>query len=107
MNDPCNLAAGRQAGFAAAPCKPSYPHALTTIASDWNDVGAAVEYIRALRRVDRVSLVAWSLGGPRSAGWAAQNPQKVNRLVLLAPGYNGTSRAEPPTLPSDGVAFPR
>jgi pimeloyl-ACP methyl ester carboxylesterase len=76
MNDPCNLAPDRQAGFVAAPCAPSYPHALTTIASDWNDVGSAVDYIRTLRRVDRVSLVAWSLDGPRSAGWAAQNPQK-------------------------------
>lgn len=105
MNDPCNLAPDRQAGFAAAPCTPSYPHALTTIGSDWNDVSAAVDYIRALRRVDRVSLVAWSLGGPRSAGWAAQNPQKVNRLVLLAPAYNQKSPSEPPKLPADGVTF--
>src|SRR6266699_881533 len=35
MNDPCNLAKDRQPGFVAAPCAPSYPHALTTIASDW------------------------------------------------------------------------
>ena len=26
---------------------------LTTIASDWDDIGAAVDYVRALRRVDR------------------------------------------------------
>ena len=25
---------------------------MTTIASDWDDIGAAVDYIRALRRVD-------------------------------------------------------
>jgi pimeloyl-ACP methyl ester carboxylesterase len=105
MNDPCNLAPDRQAGFAPAPCKPSYPHALTTIASDWNDITAAVDYIRSLRRVERVSLVAWSLGGPRAGGWTAQNPQKVNRLVLLAPGYNRQTRAEPPKLPADGVTF--
>src|SRR5438045_315066 len=41
MNDPCNLAAAQQALFVprilAAPCAPSYPHQLTTIASDWND----------------------------------------------------------------------
>ena len=44
MNDPCNLARDRQAAFVpsliAAPCAPSYPHAMTTIASDWNDIGA-------------------------------------------------------------------
>ena len=72
------------------------PQALTTIASDWDDVGAAVDYIRALRGVERVSLVAWSLGGPRAGGYAAQNPQKVHRLVLLAPGYNRRAAAEAP-----------
>src|SRR5512132_581708 len=47
MNDPCNLAKDRQAGFVAAPCAPSYPHTLTSMASDWADVGAAVDYVRA------------------------------------------------------------
>src|SRR3954465_4125492 len=47
MNDPCNLARDRQAGFVAAPCAPSYPHTLTSVASDWADVGAAVDYVRA------------------------------------------------------------
>jgi len=105
MMDPCNLAPDRQAGFAAAPCKPSYPHAMTTIESDWNDIGAAVDYIRQLRRVERVSLVAWSLGGPRAGGYALQHPQKVNRLVLLAPGYNRTSAASAPAKPAEGVTF--
>ena len=36
----------------AAPCAPSYPHQLTTIASDWDDIDAVVDYVRALRRVD-------------------------------------------------------
>src|SRR5438132_11733034 len=85
MNDPCNLAKDRQAGFVVAACAPSYLHTLTSIASDWNDVDAAVDYIRALRHVDRVSLVAWSRGGPRAGGYAAQHPDKVRRLVVLAP----------------------
>jgi pimeloyl-ACP methyl ester carboxylesterase len=110
MNDPCNLAADRQPSFVptliAAPCPPSYGGALTTIASDWDDVGAAVDYIRALRRVDRVSLVAWSLGGPRSGGYAARHPEKVSRLVWLAPAYNRASPANPPAkLPAPGVVF--
>ena len=105
MNDPCNLAPNQRTLFTAAPCTPSYPHALTNIGSDWNDVGAAVDYIRLLRRVDRVSLVAWSLGGPRAGGYAAQNPSKVNRLVMLAPAYNKNSPAEAPKLPADGVTF--
>jgi pimeloyl-ACP methyl ester carboxylesterase len=104
MNDPCNLAENQRALF-TAPCTPSYGFALTNIGSDWNDVGAAVDYIRLLRRVDRVSLVAWSLGGPRAGGYAAQNPSKVSKLVLLAPAYNKTGRAEAPKLPAEGTAF--
>ena len=105
MSDPCNLARDRQAGFTAAPCAPTYPYAMTTIGSDWNDVGAAVDYVRALRHVERVSLVAWSLGGPRSGGYAAQNPQKINRLVLLAPAYGRNSQAEPPKTQPEGAVF--
>ena len=105
MNDPCNLAADRQAGF-TAPCKASYPGNLTTIASDWDDVNAAVDYIRALRRVDKVSLVAWSLGGPRAGGYAARFPQKVNRLVFLAPAYNRAAPAAAPAKnPPEGTAM--
>src|SRR5688572_1259776 len=105
MMDPCNLAPDRQAGFATPGCKPTYAHAMTTIESDWNDIEAAVEYIRQLRRVERVSLVAWSLGGPRAGGYAVRHPQKVNRLVLLAPAYNRTSAAAPPAKPAEGVTF--
>ena len=109
MNDPCNLAEAQQAQFVpaliAAPCAPTYPGQLTNIASDWDDIDAVVDYIRALRRVEKVSLVAWSLGGPRAGGYAAQHPDKVNRLVLLAPAYNPTRRPRrrrrcPPTAPS-------
>ncbi len=104
MNDPCNLAKDRQAPFVSAPCAPGYPHQLTTIASDWNDIGAAIAYIKALRHVDRVSLLAWSLGGPRAGGYTAQHPQDVDRLVLLAPAYGRNAQASPPaTLPPDGV----
>src|SRR5919197_6151556 len=79
MNDPCNLAKDRQAPFVSAPCAPTYPHQLTTIASDWNDIGAVVDYVRALRHVDRLNLVAWSLGGPRAGGYAAQHPDHIAR----------------------------
>ncbi len=109
MNDPCNVAKQAQADFVPslipAPCPPSYPHQLTTIASDWADIDAVVDYLRALRGVDQVSLVAWSLGGPRAGGYAGQHPDKVARLVLLAPAYNRNARAAPPPLPADGTAM--
>jgi pimeloyl-ACP methyl ester carboxylesterase len=110
MNDPCNLARDRQGAFVPAlipaPCAPSYPHALTTIASDWNDIDGVVNYIRALRHVDKVSLLAWSLGGPRAGGYAAQHPEKVQKLVLLAPAYGRNASPTPPAkMPPDGIAM--
>src|SRR5258706_16404910 len=86
MNDPCNLAKDRQGAFVPslipAPCAASYPHALTTIAADWNDIDGAVNYIRALRHFDKGSLLAWSLGGPRAGGHAAPHPRKGQTPVL-------------------------
>ncbi len=110
MNDPCNLSGEQQTAFVpsliAAPCSASYPHQLTTIASDWNDIGAVVDHVRALRHVDRLNLIAWSLGGPRAGGFASQHPDKVRTLVLLAPAYNRAGRAEAPEkIPTDGAAF--
>jgi pimeloyl-ACP methyl ester carboxylesterase len=109
MNDPCNLSEEQQQQFVPslmpAPCKPSYPGQLTTIASDWHDIDAVVDYIRTLRSVPKVSLVAWSLGGPRAGGYAAQHPEKVNKVVLLAPAYNRDAPAEAPPLPRPGTVF--
>ena len=109
MNDPCNLSPEQQKQFVPAvikaPCEPTYPGQLTNIASDWNDINAVVDYIRKLRRVEKVSMVAWSLGGPRAGGYAAQHPDKVHRLVLLSPAYNRTAAAAPPSLPNKGVVF--
>jgi pimeloyl-ACP methyl ester carboxylesterase len=107
MNDVCNLSAEQQAllGRASA-CKASYGSQLTTIASDWDDLDAVVDYVRQLRGVARVSLIGWSLGGPRTGGYAAQHPDKVEKLVVLAPAYNRETRAEPPKPnPAAGAAF--
>ena len=110
MNDPCNLSKDQQALYVpfliAAACPPSYPQQMTTLASDWHDIDAVVDHVRALRHVEKLNLLAWSLGGPRSAGYAAQHPEKVAKLVLLAPAYNRATRAEPPAqVPANGAAF--
>jgi pimeloyl-ACP methyl ester carboxylesterase len=110
MNDPCNLSQEQQKtfvpGFLQAPCAPVYSRNVTTIASDWNDIDAVVDYIRAARHVDRVSMVAWSLGGPRAGGYAAQHANKVQRLVLLAPAYGRMGATDAPaTVPAEGVAM--
>jgi pimeloyl-ACP methyl ester carboxylesterase len=100
MSDPCNFSKAQQAQFVpsliAAPCAPSHPSPITTMDSDWNDIGTVVDHLRALRGVDKVSIVGWSQGGPRGAGYAARNPAKVARLVILAPAYTRASPLEAP-----------
>jgi pimeloyl-ACP methyl ester carboxylesterase len=108
MNDPCNLSAAQQATFVpallAAPCAPSYPHQLGTMESEWEEINAVVDYVRGLRGVDRVNLVAWSLGAPRSGGFTVKYPDKVESLVILAPAFNRLASGPPPALlPGDGV----
>ena len=110
MSDPCNLTKEQQALYVpfliAAPCAASYTHQMTTLASDWNDIDAVVDHVRSLRHVEKLNLLAWSLGGPRSAGYAAQHADKVAKLVLLAPAYNRAARADAPEqVPANGAAF--
>ncbi len=109
MNDPCNLAREKQAQFVpsllAAPCPPSFQGSATTIASDWNDIGAVVDYVRALRHVEKVNLAGWSQGGPRAGGFTAQHPDKVQRLALLAPAYARTGPDAQPAPRADAETF--
>jgi pimeloyl-ACP methyl ester carboxylesterase len=106
MNDVCNLSAEQQTALGRTPCKATHDAQLTTIASDWHDLDAVVEYIRALRDVPRVSLVGWSLGGPRAGGYASRNPDKIAKLVLLAPAYSRDASQQPPQPnPARGFAF--
>ena len=89
MNDYCNLSEDSQRVLRldGAPCAPSATGQATTIQSDWDDIARALEYVRELRGVERVSLFGWSLGGPRAGGYAARFPEQIDRLVLLAPAY--------------------
>jgi pimeloyl-ACP methyl ester carboxylesterase len=110
MNDPCNLSEGQQQEFIPtlipAPCEASYGFATTTIESDWHDLDAVVDYVRALRGVERVHLAAWSLGGPRAGGYAYRHPEKVASAILLSPAYGrGRPAAPPEQLPAPGPAF--
>ena len=100
MSNPCNFPKPQQGQFIPsqipAPCNPTWDKPLTTMGSDWNDIGAVVDHLRGLRRVEKVALVGWSQGGPRTAGYAARNPAKVSRLVVLAPAYNRDGPADAP-----------
>ena len=106
MDDPCNLSPEDQAIVTPNPlsksCEPSYGYTLTNSQSDWDEIDTVVDYIRRLRGVERVSLVGWSRGGPRTAGYAARHPEKVDKLVLLAPAYTPDAPANAPQLPQPG-----
>jgi len=49
------------------------------------DISAAVDFIVKRRGVSRINLVGWSWGTTTMAGYAAENPAKVERLVLYGP----------------------
>lgn len=110
MDDPCNVSQSKQQVLVPyplaqtqVPCPYSYPFSLTNTASEQDELDAAVDYIRSLRGVDRVSLVGWSLGALRAGLYAAVHPDKVDRLVFNGPNYARTSPSKPPgPLPRPG-----
>jgi pimeloyl-ACP methyl ester carboxylesterase len=108
MDNPCNLGSGdleylESYGFPEEPCVQDYPWAITSSESEWDDIDAAVEYIKQMRGVEKVSLIGWSQGGPRAGGYAAKNPDKVDKLILLAPlGSSEKPQGDPPY---EGTAF--
>lgn len=105
MNDRCNLSPEQQQELFGTRCAPSFGLAATTMASDWDDLDAVVDFLRSRHAVERVHLVGWSQGGPRAAGYAQRQPGKVARLVLLAPAYNRTAAATIDEAPLQGAAM--
>jgi pimeloyl-ACP methyl ester carboxylesterase len=105
MEDACNLPPKQQAeiGRGGETCKPTAPRYLTPITSEWEEIDAVVEYLKKLRGVQKVSLVAWSRGGPRAGGYAALHPNKVARMILLAPAYTRAMPATAPKLPASAT----
>ena len=51
------------------------------------DLEAAVDHIFARRGITKLNLIGWSWGTAIIGRYAAQNSDKVNRLVLYAPGW--------------------
>ena len=51
------------------------------------DIGAVVDFILKRRNIPRVNLMGWSWGTVTMATYTTQNPGKVERLVLYAPGW--------------------
>jgi pimeloyl-ACP methyl ester carboxylesterase len=51
------------------------------------DVAAAVDHILARRKVSKLNLMGWSWGTAIIGRYTTENSDKVNRLVLYAPGW--------------------
>ena len=110
MDDPCNNSAADQQSYLTPnplgkTCSPSYPFQLTSLESDFDEIDRVVDYLREVRSVDKVNVVAWSRGGSRAGGYAARHGEKVEKLFLYAPGrYFRLNPSDPPVpLPAPGV----
>jgi pimeloyl-ACP methyl ester carboxylesterase len=66
---------------------PSAHPPLVRGAAALDDIAVAVETILARRKIARLSLIGHDWGGTLAATYAAQNPGKVERLVLYAPQW--------------------
>jgi pimeloyl-ACP methyl ester carboxylesterase len=78
-----------------APAEVNPPFATTADARA--DVDAVVEFIRNDRAIDKLCLLGWSWGCATMGSYAAEHPEKVEKLVLFAPGWvrDGKSATDP------------
>lgn len=104
MANRCNLSEADQKQEIGNACPATINTALTTVASDWHDIDAVVDYLLAKHKVAKLNLVGWSQGGPRTLGYAYAHPDKVASVVVLAPAYNRKAAATEAEAPMAGVA---
>ncbi len=112
MDNPCNvsptyypLLTPNPLAHGAADCQGQvdWPFTITTSQSEWDEIDAVVDYIRELRGVERVSLIGWSAGGRRTGGYTFRHPEKVEKLILLAPVFSPSGSSTPPSqVPAPG-----
>ena len=83
MNDPCNFSKEQQGQFVPklipAPCAPSHPTPITTMGSDWDDVGAVIDHLKSATR----------RGQSFARRMVARRPAR-GRLCSAQPGEGGT-----------------
>jgi pimeloyl-ACP methyl ester carboxylesterase len=107
MDDPCNVVAEQQKllipKVLKEPCAPHYPFKMVSSQTEWDEVAAVVDYIVKLRNVKKISMVGWSTGTPRIGGYAATHPDKVDRIVFLAPAPFFDDDQPPAVMPEPGA----
>ena len=89
MDDPCNVNPKQQNLINGKPlranCAANHPQEFNTIRDDWAEMDAVVDHLRKVNKVARIHIIGWSAGGPRVGGYVAQNPAKIDRVMLYAP----------------------
>jgi len=108
MDDPRNLDPAQQPllipGTLSAPVEPLYPFDLVTSDSEADDIDRVVDFIRARRGLDKISLIGWSGGGCRSGTYIARHPEKIARLVIYASSnYLRDGSKKPAQIPEPGA----
>jgi pimeloyl-ACP methyl ester carboxylesterase len=108
MDDPCNLNPRDQEQLIPRNlkevCKPSYPFELVSSDSETADINRVVDFIRALRGVEKITLIGWSGGGIRTGTYTVRYPEKVDKWIVHASSsYDRKNPDGPPaTLPKPG-----
>lgn len=111
--DPMNLSpedrARLPAGIIAAAdmaAPAPYPHRLVSTETETADLDAVVEFIRALRGVERLHLIGWSGGGIRAGTYALRHAEKVARLVIWASSNYRPDGPDAPPAVLPGPGYP-
>ncbi|HKH34951.1 MAG TPA: alpha/beta fold hydrolase, partial [Beijerinckiaceae bacterium] len=73
----------------SAPADQNEPIVTTEVAR--RDVGAVVDHVLRRRSIAKTNLIGWSWGTSIMASYTAENPGKVERLVLYAPQWLRTT----------------
>ncbi|MDH2344109.1 alpha/beta hydrolase [Bradyrhizobium sp. SSUT112] len=81
-------------GGSTPPKDQSKPFASTRDAVE--DLGAAVKYILSKRAISKVQLIGWSWGTLITGSYAAERPEHVAGLVLLAPPWLSLGASKAP-----------
>ncbi len=91
---------GRSTRPASMDAAPDQNPAFADTADAIKDAGAAVDFIRYRRNVDKINLVGWSWGTTIMGGFTAKNNDKVVKLVLYGPLW---TLKEPPPFSGSGA----
>jgi len=65
------------------------------------DIGAAVEYIAQLRKVQKISLLGWSWGSQTSGLYTMRHPERIRRLILYGMLWKGNPEWRKLPLPKE------